>query len=533
ANLSIARDITILQSSDSNHLATIGTDVAGNFAVSGDIDIAGGYVNLMGSDSGVFILSGAVSGAGGLQEPKLADPYEQGLRLSGTNNYSGGTIIRVGTWAAASNTAFGSGTIWFEGNGETTPIGSIVSFTSARTLANPIVFRANPLFNGGIALTLNGTVDLGSVLREIQVTNTAGVTLGGVISDGGISKTGTGLLILSGNNSYTNQTQVREGILQIRSNNALGSSVGNFNQATYITGSGVLEFGAAVSTPERINFGATGLPITSALATGNLRAKTGESNILNDIGLDDVGTIGVDTNAILNIDGNLLDQTGLGEATLSKVGGGLLTISRARISGVAINGGTVRVRAGSGFEGTSQVDSLTITSGTLDLTHNAFIIDYQSSPLTTIHSYLENGRIISSTGSNWTVGYAEADWLFDTFPNQFGGLDIDITSLLLLGTYGGDTDLDQDVDFADLLKVAQNYDTTGNWTEGDFNYDDTIDFTDLLLVAQNYGLGTINGLTSPEQFSVDWQLARSMANVPEPTSLIMFGFGLIALRRRR
>lgn len=530
ANLTFSRAINVIQDSDSNSLATIGIDVAGNFAISGAISIGGGYLNLMGSsESGVLILSGTVSGAGGLQEPKIIEPYAQAIRLSGNNNFIGGTIIRAGTWSAASNTAFGSGTIWFEGNGLSDPIGSIVSFASARTLANPIVFRANPAFGGSIALTLNGSVDLGSVLREIEVTNTAGVTLGGAISDGGISKTGAGLLILSGNNTYTNQTQVREGILQIRSNSALGSSVGGSGQATYIIGDGILEFGSAVNTPERINFGADGLPITTTSSTGNLRARTGTSTISNDIGLDNIGTIGVDSGATLNIDGDLIDLTDAENATLRKVGTGLLTITRARISNVSINAGTLRVRSGSGFEGTSNVESLTIASGTLDLTDNAWIINYTSSPLATIFSYLTNSRIISSMGSGWTVGYAEADALFDEFPNQFHGQDIDQSSLLLLGTYGGDTDLDGDVDFSDLLKVAQNYDTTGYWTEGDFNYDNDIDFTDLLLVAQNYGLGTIDGPIGTDQFAFDWQSARTQ--VPEPTILLLFGIGLIGMRR--
>ena len=59
----------------------------------------------------------------------------------------------------------------------------------------------------------------------------------------------------------------------------------------------------------------------------------------------------------------------------------------------------------------------------------------------------------------------------------------------------GDTNLDGQVDFTDLLTLAQNYGrTNAYWYQGDFNYDGKVDFADLLKLAQNYGKGApING----------------------------------------
>lgn len=54
----------------------------------------------------------------------------------------------------------------------------------------------------------------------------------------------------------------------------------------------------------------------------------------------------------------------------------------------------------------------------------------------------------------------------------------------------GDTDQDGDVDFDDLLVLAQNYGTSGkNYAGGNVNYDGAgaVGFDDLLLLAQNYG----------------------------------------------
>jgi hypothetical protein len=53
---------------------------------------------------------------------------------------------------------------------------------------------------------------------------------------------------------------------------------------------------------------------------------------------------------------------------------------------------------------------------------------------------------------------------------------------------GGDSNRDRNVDFADLVVLAQNYDKLGGMTfdKGDFNYDGNVDFNDLVILAQNY-----------------------------------------------
>lgn len=103
----------------------------------------------------------------------------------------------------------------------------------------------------------------------------------------------------------------------------------------------------------------------------------------------------------------------------------------------------------------------------------------------------------------------------------------------------GDTNLDQQVDFDDLLTLAQRYGENSylfsSWSEGNFNGDGVTDFDDLLLLAQNYGAGGVLGDDVVAErlgtsFAADWTLARSL--VPEPATLsfiLMCGFG----RRQR
>jgi hypothetical protein len=103
----------------------------------------------------------------------------------------------------------------------------------------------------------------------------------------------------------------------------------------------------------------------------------------------------------------------------------------------------------------------------------------------------------------------------------------------------GDATFDDRVDFNDLVKLAQNYNTSGGrtWRDGDFNFDGTVDFNDLVKLAQNYNTGPgATGLTvpgAPER--LDRDAAAAFASVPEPsaaTALLLSGV-VTAVRRRR
>lgn len=56
------------------------------------------------------------------------------------------------------------------------------------------------------------------------------------------------------------------------------------------------------------------------------------------------------------------------------------------------------------------------------------------------------------------------------------------------GPIPGDANLDNRVNFADLIILAQNYGSqTASWQTGDFNNDHKVGFPDLIVLAQNYG----------------------------------------------
>jgi hypothetical protein len=89
---------------------------------------------------------------------------------------------------------------------------------------------------------------------------------------------------------------------------------------------------------------------------------------------------------------------------------------------------------------------------------------------------------------------------------------------------GGDANRDRAVDFLDLAKLAQNYNTSGGgktYGDGDFNYDGNVDFLDLAILAQRYNTSlpapgaTLPMAATAASFAADWAVATA-ASVTAP-----------------
>ncbi len=128
------------------------------------------------------------------------------------------------------------------------------------------------------------------------------------------------------------------------------------------------------------------------------------------------------------------------------------------------------------------------------------------------------------------VGQTSNVWLYDIdVDNSVTAGDVNLLVTAFFGTQFGDANLDQLVDFDDLLTLAQHYEQPATWATGDFNGDHVVGFDDLLVLAQNYGFHTVMG---GDGFWGDVARIQAMGLVvPEPTLAV--GGLLLALSGRR
>jgi hypothetical protein len=121
----------------------------------------------------------------------------------------------------------------------------------------------------------------------------------------------------------------------------------------------------------------------------------------------------------------------------------------------------------------------------LDLKNNTLKVHYTgASPANTIAGYLTTGYAGGAWNGN---GIQSSDAAASGGSNALGWGDA-AGVVTVKYTRNGDANLDGNVDFTDLVALAQNYNTaTGNnWSKGDFTYDGAVNFNDLVALAQNY-----------------------------------------------
>ncbi|MGH7175965.1 MAG: autotransporter-associated beta strand repeat-containing protein, partial [Tepidisphaeraceae bacterium] len=202
--------------------------------VSGDITIEG--ANKLSLVSGSHALTGTISGTGSLQDfVPTGKSVSVALR---TNTYSGGTrigvsgevpgaVYKVEASSGTGTGAFGTGSIYFVN------AGTLAASLADRTVGNSITLRGAMWiapagvgsFNHG--LTMSGAINLGAFTAGVGVATDGVGTLSGVLSNGGLEKLGPGTLNLTHSNSYTGETFVSAGTLNIRNLDALGTATLN------------------------------------------------------------------------------------------------------------------------------------------------------------------------------------------------------------------------------------------------------------------------------------------------------------------
>jgi autotransporter-associated beta strand protein len=172
-------------------------------------------------------MSGAISGPGSLVKVFNADDTGSMLRLRGDNSYSGGTRFYSGNLLIYQAHSLGAGPVTL--GGKTANPKHALSLANQATLV-----VANPIELAGITdATVDGTCPTFAGRRGAAANdpaalaefNTSGgdLTLSGPIrGTGGLLKTGSHALLLTGVNSYTGPTHVTGGTLSLAHARTLG-----------------------------------------------------------------------------------------------------------------------------------------------------------------------------------------------------------------------------------------------------------------------------------------------------------------------
>ncbi|ENR46758.1 autotransporter-associated beta strand [Brucella abortus 544] len=403
--------------------------------------LAGNIVNdgaLVVDRSGVIGLSGVISGTGGLMKSGTGT-----VTLSGVNTYTGGTTLTAGTLAAASDNNLGgaSGGLTFNG-------GTLQVMGTSWTSTN----RAVSLQAGG------GTFDIEDAANNFAVTQ-------GVAGAGGLTKSGSGTLTLSGANSYTGATTVSASTLVVANDNTGGGTttvdvgaglqigtggvsgslagdiVNNgtlvvdrsnaFDLANVISGTGSLtKNGAGTLTLSGVN-SYTGATTVSAGILTLANDNTGGGTTTVDVGAGlQIGTGGVSgslagdivNNGTLVVDrSNAFDLANVisGTGSLTKNGAGTLTLSgvNSYTGGTTVSAGILTLTGDNTGGGTTTVDAGAVlqigtggTSGNLagDIANNGALVVNRSDALNLANAISGAGSLMKSGAGTLTLSGANS-----------------------------------------------------------------------------------------------------------------------------
>ncbi len=216
-------------------------------------------------------------------------------------------------------------------------IGSLTLSNGTVTTGSGTLALGGPVSStGNQTATISGNLNLGGVQREIKVSNgTAAndLVISAVISNGGIAKTDTGRLMLSGNNTSDGEVVISNGVLTVVANAALGSTAGG----TTVAGGARLELRNTVTvSKERLTLNGSGGGLGALDNVSDTNIWTGEITLASsamiecDAGKLALGAVtGSGFGITFNTTGDILINglvSGTG-STLTKSGGGRLTLA--------------------------------------------------------------------------------------------------------------------------------------------------------------------------------------------------------------
>jgi fibronectin-binding autotransporter adhesin len=469
----------------------------------------------------------------------------------------------------------GAGT-WFYTEGSGNPSNFVGTF---RLAGGSLDFRApNGFGNAGNtvifdnATTWTTDVDLANVTltNPMQVNgmpfwvrnHDAPLTLNGIISDGttagsGFRKTGAGLIVIGGNNTFTGQVEHGSAgsTLLATHNNAFGTTDGTLATGVEAINTGSLGLSGGITiTNEFAALGSAG----ETAAHGAIHSYAGDNTWTGNISIpNNRSTVGAETGATLRLTGTISN----GYAGYSKVGDGTVVIG-----GTGNNLGAGGILAASH----TQVDDGTLLfNNTAGSASGLTSVEVNSGAILGGDGAMAAGLLVKSgagirpgsTGSGSTGefnilgngGSPAGRPANNTFTVDAGGLpEIEFTSAaadaIVMNAVGSAASIQAAIDYAALENFSPNDAGVFNFIVADsINYlgttsgaisPSTDDLDETLAAAgytQPYTYSIVTLSSGPNAGLDALQLSFAAQPVPEPATLSVLGLatmGLLARRRR-
>lgn len=396
-----------------------GSDTVASISGAGNITL--GSNTLTFGDSTNQTVSGTISGTGALVKNGGG-----AITLSGNNAYSGGTTISTGTIKIGDNNALGTGSLKLGVSGTTASITFTSTDSTDRTISNSLTTFAGSNWNttfgsagtGNLTFGNTTSVALGSS-RTFTVNNTWTSFANAFTGTGdGITKNGTGTLILLGANSYTGASTINAGTLQLGN----GGSTGSLSTLSAITVNATLAFNRTNTITQGTDFAAV-ISGTGALI------QAGSGNLILSGANSYTGATTINA-GVLRASNNTSLGTTAGGATVAS--GAALELS----GGIAIGAEAL------GLSGTGIASGGALRNTAGDNTYQGAITLNAATRINSDSGNLNLSGGIGGAGQNLTVGGSGNTTISSAIATSTGTLIKDGTGTLTLSaasTYTGTT----------------------------------------------------------------------------------------------
>ncbi|MBJ4148731.1 autotransporter outer membrane beta-barrel domain-containing protein [Salmonella enterica subsp. enterica serovar Derby] len=331
---------------------TVGTTISGGTLVATNVDALGSGdvtddATLELNTGGTF--DNAISGSG--QVVKSGDKM---LTLSGTNSYSGGTLISGGTLVATNVDALGSGDVTDDATLELNTGGTfdnaisgsgqvVKSGDDTLTLSGSNTYTGGTIISGGTLVASNvEALGTGDVTNDaVLELNTGGDFDNAISGSGQVVKSGDETLTLSGTNSYTDGTLISGGTLVATNLEALGTGDVTNNATLELNTGGTFD-NAISGSGQVVKSGDDALTLSGSNTYTGGTTISGGTLIATSV--DALGSGDVTDNAVLELNtGGTFDNAISGSGQVVKSGDKTLTLSGSNTytGGTTISGGTL------------------------------------------------------------------------------------------------------------------------------------------------------------------------------------------------